>query len=311
MNLLPIVAYASVVIFVIAVITRFFKIKNMPIHLRWELYPVAHDKGKAHYGGSFLEEYEWWTKPRETSLAGELKVMIPEIIFLKGVLEHNKSQWVRSFPFHFGLYMLIVMIVLLLIGGIVQAAGATVGLDGGGLGVVIHHLTYIIGWIGLVLALLGSLGLFLRRVFNASYREFTKGADYFNLLFFIVTLGVAVAAHVTTDPYFVALRGFYQQLATFNLAPEGGGVSGLLAAAIVLGSILTAYIPFTHMSHFVAKFFTYHDIRWGDEPNMRGSEIEKKIGEVLQYPVSWVAPHIRGDGKKNWVDVATSGVEED
>ena len=32
---------------------------------------------------------------------------------------------------------------------------------------------------------------------------------------------------------------------------------------------------------------------------------------MLQYPVSWSAPHIRGDGKKNWVDVATAGVEED
>jgi hypothetical protein len=26
--------------------------------------------------------------------------------------------------------------------------------------------------------------------------------------------------------------------------------------------------------------------------------------------VSWSAPHIRGDGKKTWVDVATSGVKE-
>jgi hypothetical protein len=54
----------------------------------------------------------------------------------------------------------------------------------------------------------------------------------------------------------------------------------------------------------------YHDVRWGDEPNLRGGKIERQIGEVLNYPVSWSAPHIRGDGKKNWVDVATSGVEE-
>ena len=46
------------------------------------------------------------------------------------------------------------------------------------------------------------------------------------------------------------------------------------------------------------------------QANLVGGEYEKKINECLQYPVSWSAPHIRGDGKKNWVDVATSGVEE-
>ena len=71
-----------------------------------------------------------------------------------------------------------------------------------------------------------------------------------------------------------------------------------------------AYIPLTHMSHFFTKWFTYHHIRWSDEPNLPGGKIERQVTEALQYPVSWAAPHIRGDGKKNWVDVATAGVEE-
>ena len=72
-----------------------------------------------------------------------------------------------------------------------------------------------------------------------------------------------------------------------------------------------AYIPLTHMSHFFTKWFMYHDIRWSDEPNIRGGRIERRVTEALHYPVSWSAPHIRGDGRKNWVDVATSGVEEE
>jgi hypothetical protein len=59
------------------------------------------------------------------------------------------------------------------------------------------------------------------------------------------------------------------------------------------------------MSHFFTKYFLWHDIRWQDEPNMRGGAIEAKIQEYLKYPVSWSAAHIGGDGKKNWVDVAT------
>jgi len=72
---------------------------------------------------------------------------------------------------------------------------------------------------------------------------------------------------------------------------------------------LLAYIPLTHMSHFFTKWFMYHGIRWSDEPSFPRSKIEKRVQQVLNYPVSWSAPHIRGDGKKTWVDVATSGVD--
>ena len=43
---------------------------------------------------------------------------------------------------------------------------------------------------------------------------------------------------------------------------------------------------------------------------MRGGPIEKKLLKSLNYPVSWSAAHIGGDGKKNWVDVATTNPTE-
>jgi nitrate reductase gamma subunit len=180
--------------------------------------------------------------------------------------------------------------------------------DGPLLGKALFHLTYLVGWAGLALGLLGALALLVRRVFNSDYREYTKPADYFNLLFFIVTFVIAVAAHASEDPYFVQLRAHFQNLFTANFSFGGGP---LLAVEVALASLLLAYIPLTHMSHFFTKWFMYHGIRWSDEPSFRGGEIEKRVGQALQYPVSWAAPHIRGDGKKNWVDVATSGVEED
>ena len=103
MGVVPVITYASLVIFFLTVIVRFLRIARMPIHLRWELYPVAHEKGRSQYGGSYLEDLDWWKKTRESSMLGELKVMIPEIIFLHGVWEHNKKHWFRTFPFHFGL----------------------------------------------------------------------------------------------------------------------------------------------------------------------------------------------------------------
>ena len=40
--------------------------------------------------------------------------MIPEILLLAGVWEHNRKHWFLSFPFHFGLYLLAGLIALLL-----------------------------------------------------------------------------------------------------------------------------------------------------------------------------------------------------
>lgn len=59
MEFLHFAFYFGLVIFLILVISKAIKIATAPVHLRWELYPVAHEKGKAHYGGSYLEEFEW------------------------------------------------------------------------------------------------------------------------------------------------------------------------------------------------------------------------------------------------------------
>jgi nitrate reductase gamma subunit len=252
---------------------------------------------------------DWWTKPRESSLMGELKVMVPEILLLAGVWEHNRGHWLRSFPFHFGLYLLAGLLGLLLIGGIATAAGAGVAVDGSPIWRLVYHLTYIVGYAGIVVGLIGAVALLIRRLFNEDYREYTKTGDFFNLAFFVVTFAVALAAHTQADPYFAGLREHFAGLVTFG-GYAGTAVSGLTAVEITLVSLLLAYIPLTHMSHFFTKWFTYHHVRWSDEPNLTGGEIERQVNEALQYPVSWAAPHIRGDGKKTWADVATSGVEE-
>jgi nitrate reductase gamma subunit len=302
-----------VAVFLASVGYRAVKIARLPIHLRWELYPVAHEKGRASYGGSYLEEPDWWTKPRQSSLLGELKVMIPEIVLLAGVWEHNRKHWFFSFPFHFGLYLLAGLIGLLLFGGIATAAGFGLSATGGPLAAALYHLTYLVGYAGLGLGILGAAALLAKRIFDADYREYTKRVDYFNLALFVVTLTVALATHAFVDPHFDDLRTYFAQLVTFGLLSveaESASPSGLIAVEIVLASLLLAYIPLTHMSHFFTKWFMYHDIRWNDEPNLVGGKIERQINEVLQYPVSWSAAHIRGDGKKRWVDVATAGVEE-
>jgi len=307
-TLVYVIAYLGIAFFLMAVAARFVFWSRMPMHLRWELYPVAHEGGgRAAYGGSYLEESDWWKKKREVSLFGELKVMVPEILFLVALREHNSKLWTRSFPFHFGLYLVGATTVLLLLAGV---AGAVLPANvSAPVNTVIGYVAPFLGGAGLVLGILGAIGLFLRRR-SRELRDYTAPADLLNLVFFILAFGVALITFVGFDRDFSLVSAFTANLVTFNLAPIGGGSAVLmLLLSVVLLSLLTAYIPTTHMSHFVGKYFAYHSIRWKDDPNLRGGKEEKVIEELLQRPISWSAPHIKGDGKKTWLEAATEEPE--
>jgi nitrate reductase gamma subunit len=309
-TLVYVIAYIGIVFFLIAVAARFVFWSRMPMHLRWELYPVAHEGGgRAAYGGSYLEESDWWQKKRQVSLLGELKVMVPEILFLVALREHNPKLWTRSFPFHFGLYLVAAATILMMVGGVVAAVmPASIA---GPAAWVLSILVPLFGAAGLVLGLIGAIGLYRRRV-SRDMRDYTAPADFFNLIIFVVAFGVALLTFLLVDRDFSLVSGFVANLVTFDLVPlVGGGAATILPLlSVVLLSFLVAYIPTTHMSHFVGKYFAYHSIRWKDDPNLRGGDQEATIHELLNQPISWSAPHIRGDGKKTWLEAATEEPEE-
>ena len=307
MQIVPYVAaYFGLAVFLIAVVVRIRMWLKMPIHVRWELYPVAHEPGKAHYGGSYLEDGEWWNKGRHVSLWGEIKAMVPEILFLVALKENNPALWKRSFPFHFGLYLVF---------------GCTVAMMGQGLltlvvpslfenQTILNALRYLIlglGVAGLALSLLGALGLLQRRLGDPDLVDFTTKADVFNLVFFLVAFGSAFASFLLVDRDLGRASMFVSNVVTFNLAPlPGSGMeTALPMVSVVLMSLLVAYIPITHMSHFIGKYFAYHAIRWNDTPNLPGGKQEKEIQAVLGQKVTWAASHIDGKGEKSWVDLAT------
>jgi len=298
------IAYSAVAIFVVAVVLRFLMWSRMPMHLRWELYPVAHEGAKASYGGSYLEESEWWKRPRHFSLAGELGAMVPEILFLVALKEHNPKLWTRSFPFHFGLYLVAGCTVLM---GAAGALGALLpGVMAGPVGAVIRVLIPVLGYAGLVLGLIGALGLIQRRR-QRPLRDYSAPMDTVNLVFFVAAFAVALVTALAVDRSFATVSQLVANLVTFRVAPLAGTGAAVILPSVsaILLAMLVAYIPLTHMSHFVGKYFAYHAIRWADEPNLPGGKREKVINELLNQPVSWSAPHIGGDGKKSWLDVAT------
>ncbi len=299
--------YFAFLVAFIAILRKVLRYATAPESMRWELYPVPHEKGRAEYGGSYFEELDWWTKERETDLFNELKEMFSEIVFLKGIFHHNKKVWNSSFPFHFGLYMTIGWLVLLMTGGILEAFfGMTVDSQGGFFSTAVYYLTIPLGFGGLALAGLGAFGLFIWRSTDKTQKKFNAPIDFFNLIAFTVTAAVALAASIMYDPTFSFLRSYTGSLLTFSAISSP---NVLLTAEIILLAFLTLLIPITKMSHFVAKYFLYHSVRWNDQNNERGSKIEKNILELLNKQVGWSADHIRTG--KTWGEVITEPKNEE
>jgi nitrate reductase gamma subunit len=291
--------YLAVAVFLVGALKRIVAYKRNPMHLRWELYPVAHEGGgRASYGGSYLEDVDWWQKPREISRIGELSVMIPEMLFLKALWENNRTLWLVSFPFHFGLYLTFGLVALLVIGAGAQLAGLSAD---SGLPALVTGVSTILGPVAFGLSLLGGVGLLLRRLYDRDLRNYSAPEHYFNIILFLATMGVAMVTWASVDRNFELARGFIAGLITFDLKSPG---SSLFLLQVVLAVCTLAYIPFTHMSHFFMKYFLYHDIRWEDKPHVNAPEINEQLGDVLGYEPTWSAPHVAIPGKKTWADIA-------
>ncbi len=298
--------YMCLAIFIIAVVIRVGKQLALPLHLRWELYPVKHEAGKkAEYGGSYMEESNWWEKKRRSSIFNEAKFMVPEILLLRGVWVENRKLWRLSFPFHFGLYLLIGTFFLILIGAVGMLFRARIA-PGEGIGSLLYYLTILVGFVGLTLGTIGVAGLLYRRLSDPEMKKYSSPADYFNLVFILLFFGVALLTWLFVDQAFDGARAYLYSLLTFGGQTEGSR-SFLGWLTIVLASLLLAYIPLTHMSHMFMKYFMYHSVRWEDEPNLKGSQVETAVLKNLGFKPTWAAPHIGADGTKTWVDLAASG----
>ncbi|MCX5824979.1 MAG: respiratory nitrate reductase subunit gamma [Deltaproteobacteria bacterium] len=306
-------SYLCVAVFVIATGWLVYRQMTLPVHVRWEIYPVQHETtAKVAYGGSYMEDLNWWEKKRESSLLNELKYMAPEILFLRGLWKENRSLWRVSFPFHFGLYLMIATFGLLVLHALLVLWGED-GLPAGGAArSLLDGLIVLAGWTGLILGNIGSLGVLYRRLADPELRRYSSFVDYFNILFIFLFFLSAFITCLLSDPFLQGAKAYTFGLLTgghsLNSYVPGQSVSGGLA--IVLASLLVAYIPLTHMSHMYMKYFFYHNVKWDDAPNRQGGSIEAAILKNLELKPTWKAKHVEADGRKSWRDIASSAPKE-
>lgn len=301
MIILYLFTYFSAIVFLILVVIKITRYAKMPMHLRWDLYPVAHEPKRNKYGGSYYEEPEWWKKNNKRSVISELLVMFEEIFFLKGVYHNNKKLWYYSFPFHLGLYftmgaftLMILSVILDLISTASMFSQYNTAED------ILFYLTNVTGYTGLILTFFGSLGLIIQRATDKKFRIYNAPMDFINLFFILVLTISLILTLSPSNTSFILYKIYLKNLFTFNFTVIA---KPLFLVHVGLVSLFLLYFPVTRMMHLFAKYFTYHEVRWEDSPNLKGGKLEKKIKEALNFGVSWSAPHIKTG--ETWGEIAT------
>jgi len=181
---LQIATYAFSVLFLVLLIARMLSYSRISTHLRWELYPLVGEKDRP-WGGSYLEKPEWWTTPHQgKSLLAELRFMGQEVLFFKEYFHLNRDYWYFVYPFHIGVFLFLVFLVLLFVGALTVLGGVSVSAESVNTwGKFLYYATLVTGGTGLVLGAIGCVCLLIKRRINENLKPYTRRTDYFNLLF--------------------------------------------------------------------------------------------------------------------------------
>lgn len=303
--LLTILTYFAYVFIVVMYSVKLIKIARMPVHLRWELYPVAHEE-KRQYGVSYYEDLGKWRKQRRKTILKGTLYLIKEYFCMGEYFQRNRWYWVVLLPWHLGFIFIIAFHILCFFGALALVAGVPVSARSANmLGVILYFLILIVGVVSFVTGSLGSIGLAVRRLATRELRVFATPQNYFNYLFTLAVFGSGFYAWYFADPTLSGYREFWKGLVTLNPIT----VDPSTTAHIILFALFLIYLPFTRSLHYITKFFAYFWVRWDDRP--KDEKMERELRRLLSQPVSWAAPHTRTKGRKSWLDLATEKISDE
>jgi len=286
-SLLLILGIISPIILILGVAIKFYKISKMPLNVRWEIYPLPHEKGeRGKYGGSYMEELNWLEKKPERYTLGGFKELFKEILYLHRVKKFNPyGIWIWSMALHWGIWLLFLWMAILIVNSVS-------GLEIASQLSISAYLSYILGVIGVV-------GLIIKRVTVHDLRIYTYPIDYVNLLFLLLLFASGLLSVMNkggVNESITYLEGLLKGKITF------AELSSMTILHFLIFKLFLIYIPFSKFFHGPVKYMTFHKILWDDMYQVKGSEEDKKISEQLNYRVRWSGPHILSD--KSWLENA-------
>jgi nitrate reductase gamma subunit len=296
---LVVLTYFAYVFIVVMYSVKLIKIARMPLHLRWELYPVIHEP-KSKYGSSYYEDGEQWRKNHRKTLRKGILFLLQENFKFSEYFKRNLGYWLVLFPWHIGFILIVAFHILCFFGALVMVAGIPVSAESTViLGRIFYFVILLTGVISFFTGFLGSIGLLVKRLTDRDLKVFATPQNYFNYFFTLVVFVSGLYSWYFVDPTFSQYREFWKGLVTLNPA----SIEYATAAHIILFALFLIYLPFTRSLHYITKFLAYLWVRWDDRPNSRGSKIERNIEEMLNKPVSWSAPHIPQG--RTWAEIAS------
>lgn len=302
---LVVLTYFAYIFIIVMYAVKLIKIARLPVHLRWELYPIIYEP-KIRHGSAHDENGREWRKNHLKTVRKGILFLLLENFRFSEYFKSNFGYWLALFPWHIGFILIVAFHILCFFGALVMNAGIPVSAESSYiLGEVFYYLILLAGVISFISGTIGSIGLIIKRLSDKNLRAFAAPQNYFSYLFTLAVFVSGLYAWGFVDPSFSQYREFWKGLITFDPA----SIASAAAVHIVLFALFLIYLPFTRSLHYITKFFAYLWVRWDDRPNLRESRIEKSITKLLDKPVSWSAPHVPAG--RTWAEITSEKTNDE
>jgi len=158
---------------------------KMPLHLRWELYPLG-----------FKEKLKFFM----------------EYFTFSEYFKRKKTYWVFLYPWHIGFMALILFHFLCCLSCLL------------GSGEVFFSITTSVAVISFLSGLFGAIGLFIKRLKDSDLRPYTTFKEFFTYLFTLLLFSSGLFV-VFLDPFFREYRHFWDGLLNFDFINVSKGLT--------------------------------------------------------------------------------------
>jgi len=272
------------------------KYAKMPVHLRWDLYPMVRNGDGSH--DTAFRQGTQSDKNRGKRFIKSFLFILKDNFYLGEYFHKNRRYWCVLFPWHVGFLLILTFNGLCFLAAFSTFAGLSLPPEPSNLvGRSLYYAILVTGFGSFIIGSLGSIGMLTIRLASRELRAYASPINYFNYVFLLAVFSTGFYAGYSFDPTFSEYRGFWKGLVT--LSPID--VHFAWAIHIILFALVKLYLPFTRSMHYVTRFFAFLWVYWDDRPNVKGSAIEKAVQGSMDHPVSWSAPHIPSG--KRWSDL--------
>ncbi|MCX8110995.1 MAG: respiratory nitrate reductase subunit gamma [Syntrophorhabdaceae bacterium] len=285
---IAILTYFAYTFIIVAYTVKIIKYLKLPVHLRWELYPVIHEEAY-QYGGSCFEKSNWWDMARKRRNLKGILWLLRGYFTLDEYFKKNLFYWLGLYPWHIGFIFIITFHILCFMGALFMVSGISISHDSPDvIGRFFYYAILLTGVISFISGAIGGIIILINRVIDKNLKTYASPLQFFMYLFTLAVFLSGLYSWHYTDPDLQEYRQFWVGLITFNFI----GVETATMVHIIFFDLFLIYLPFTRSLHYITRFFAFFLIRWEDTPNIRGGELEKKLLKQLDNKITWSGPHI-------------------